>query len=100
MVFFANIDLRTLAPLDEDGIYASVRKHNKCIVLTEESVNSSFAQSIAGRIQENCFESLDAPVKVMGAANTPAIPLNSTLEATMIPNADKLSSLIEEVLAY
>ena len=94
------IDLRTLAPLDEDGIYASVRKHNKCIVLTEESVNSSFAQSIAGRIQENCFESLDAPVKVMGAANTPAIPLNSTLEATMIPNADKLSSLIEEVLAY
>lgn len=94
------IDLRTLAPLDEDGIYASVRKHNKCIVLTEESVNSSFAQSIAGRIQENCFESLDAPVKVMGAANTPAIPLNSTLEATMIPNADKLTTLIEEVLAY
>lgn len=94
------IDLRTLAPLDEDGIYASVRKHNKCIVLTEESVNSSFAQSIAGRIQENCFESLDAPVKVMGAANTPAIPLNTTLEATMIPNAEKLTVLIEEILAY
>lgn len=94
------IDLRTLAPLDEDGIYVSVRKHNKCIVLTEESTNSSFAQSIAGRIQENCFESLDAPVKVMGSANTPAIPLNSILEATMIPNAEKLSILIEEVLAY
>jgi 2-oxoisovalerate dehydrogenase E1 component len=94
------IDLRTLFPLDEEAIFNSVKKHNKCIVLTEEPVNNTFAQSIAGRIQQNCFEYLDAPVQVIGSANVPAIPLNSTLEATMLPNADKVAAVIENLLAY
>ncbi len=94
------IDLRTLFPLDEEAIFNSVKKHNKCIVLTEEPVNNTFAQSIAGRIQQNCFEYLDAPVQVIGAANVPAIPLNSTLEATMLPNADKVATVIENLLIY
>lgn len=94
------IDLRTLNPLDEETIFASVKKNNRCIVLTEETINNSFAQALAGSISENCFEFLDAPVRSMGAVNTPAIPLNAILEATMLPNADKLSVLIEEVLGY
>jgi 2-oxoisovalerate dehydrogenase E1 component len=94
------VDLRTLFPLDEEAIFNSVKKHNKCIVLTEEPVNNTFAQSIAGRIQQNCFEYLDAPVQVIGAANVPAIPLNSVLEATMLPNADKVAAVIENLLAY
>lgn len=94
------IDLRTLFPLDEEAIFNSVKKHNKCIVLTEEPVNNTFAQSIAGRIQQNCFEYLDAPIQVIGSANVPAIPLNSTLEATMLPNADKVAAVIEKLLAY
>jgi 2-oxoisovalerate dehydrogenase E1 component len=61
------IDLRTLAPLDENRVFESVKKHNRCIVLTEEPVNNSFAQSLAARISENCFRHLDAPVKVVGA---------------------------------
>ncbi|MEO6883200.1 MAG: thiamine pyrophosphate-dependent enzyme [Bacteroidia bacterium] len=94
------IDLRTLAPLDEDTIFASVKTHGKCIVLTEEPVNNSFAQSIAGRIQKRCFHYLDAPVDIIGSENLPAIPLNSTLEFTMLPNADKVCKQIQEILSY
>jgi 2-oxoisovalerate dehydrogenase E1 component len=94
------IDLRTLVPLDEETIFASVRKHSKCIVLTEEPVHNTFAQSLAGRIQKMCFTSLDAPVEVVGSENLPAIPLNSILEATMLPNADKVALKIKELLNY
>ena len=94
------IDLRTLAPLDENRIFESVKKHNRCIVLTEEPVQNSFAQSIAARISDTCFRYLDAPVKVVGAENMPAIPLNSVLEETMLPNAEKLKIQIDQLLRY
>jgi len=94
------IDLRTLAPLDRDAIFKSVRKHNKCLVLTEEPKGFGFAQALAGEIQQECFKNLDAPVKVLGAENMPAIPLNSTLEATMIPNAGKVEKVMKELLEY
>ncbi|MBT7726472.1 MAG: tungsten formylmethanofuran dehydrogenase, partial [Flavobacteriales bacterium] len=94
------IDLRTINPIDEDLIFSTVNKHGKCLVLTEEPYHNSFAQSLSGRIQEKCFEKLDAPVFVMGSENLPAIPLNSTLEAKMLPNAEKVSKKIEEILNY
>ncbi|MDH1603370.1 MULTISPECIES: thiamine pyrophosphate-dependent enzyme [unclassified Empedobacter] len=94
------IDLRTLVPLDEETIFNSVKKHNRCIVLTEEAKQNSFAQSISGLINEECFEYLDAPIRVLGAQDMPAIPLNSTLEAEMLPNAEKLKTLINSVLSY
>jgi 2-oxoisovalerate dehydrogenase E1 component len=94
------IDLRTLVPLDEKTMYESVRKHGRCLVVTEEPVKNSFAQSLAGMISKECFETLDAPVHVIGSENLPAIPLNSTLEATMLPNADKVAKMMEKVLKY
>ena len=94
------IDLRTLVPLDRKAIFNSVRKHNKCLLVTEEPTGFGFAQALAGEIQQECFESLDAPVRVIGAENMPAIPLNSTLEATMIPNAEKVESVMKELLGY
>ncbi len=94
------IDLRTLAPIDEQAIFESAAKHGKCMVLTEEPVYNGFAQSIASRISQACFKKLDAPVRVIGAENLPAIPLNSTLEKTMLPNADKVEAAIRELLAY
>jgi 2-oxoisovalerate dehydrogenase E1 component len=94
------LDLRTLCPLDEDLIYSTVKKHGRCLVVTEEAVNCTFAQSVAARIQENCFEWLDAPVRVLGSHNLPAIPLNSTLEAVMIPSAEKVGVAIRGVLEY
>ena len=94
------IDLRTLYPLDEEAIMKSVRKTKKCLVVTEEPTNNSFARSLAGLIQEKYFRNLDAPVMVIGSENMPAIPLNSVLEFTMIPNMDKVRVKIEELLNY
>jgi len=94
------IDLRTLFPLDENAIFESVRKTKKCLVVTEEPVNNSFARSLAGLIQDSCFESLDGPVRVIGSENLPAIPLNSVLEFTMIPNIDKVKAAMVSLLKY
>jgi 2-oxoisovalerate dehydrogenase E1 component len=94
------IDLRTLVPLDEKTVFESVKKHSRCLVVTEEPVPNSFAQALAGNISQNCFEYLDAPVRVIGSENLPAIPLNSTLEAAMLPNADKVAKVMEELLNY
>ncbi|NAS31549.1 tungsten formylmethanofuran dehydrogenase [Flavobacteriaceae bacterium R38] len=94
------IDLRTLYPLDEDAVVKSVKKTGKCLVVTEEPVNNSFARSLAGMIQEKCFKYLDGPVMTIGSENMPAIPLNSTLEQTMIPSTEKVKQKIEELLKY
>ena len=94
------LDLRTLAPIDIKAVFDAVRKHNKCLVLTEEPKGFGFAQALAGEIQQECFEYLDAPVRILGAENMPAIPLNSTLEQTMIPNAAKVEKVLTEILAY
>ena len=94
------IDLRTLVPIDEAAILSSVKKHGRCLVVTEEPVSNSFAQAIAGLISDKCFEYLDAPVQVIGSENLPAIPLNSILEETMVPNAEKVKKAMERVLNY
>lgn len=94
------IDLRTLSPLDTDAVYSSVRRHHRCIVLSEEPKTHSFAQALAGNISEHCFMDLDAPVRVLGAKDLPAIPLNNILEEAMLPNAEKLRQLIQEVLDF
>ncbi|MBW2962352.1 alpha-ketoacid dehydrogenase subunit alpha/beta [Mesonia aestuariivivens] len=94
------IDLRTLSPLDEETIMKSVKKCGKCLVVTEEPSNNTFARALSGKIQEECFKYLDAPVMTIGSENMPAIPLNSTLEETMIPSAEKVKKKIEKLLAY
>jgi 2-oxoisovalerate dehydrogenase E1 component len=94
------LDLRTLYPLDEELIMEQARAYHRIIVLTEEPVHNTFAQSISARIQEQCFEALDAPVMTVGSENMPAIPLNETLEQTMLPNAQKLSEKIRKILSY
>ena len=94
------VDLRTLFPLDEDLIYSVAKKYHRILVVTEEAVNNGFAQSLAARIQEHCFEHLDAPVMTVGSHNLPAIPLNETLEKTMVYSAEKLVTAIEKLMAY
>jgi 2-oxoisovalerate dehydrogenase E1 component len=94
------VDLRTLLPLDEALVFETVKKHGKCLVLTEEQLNNSFAQSLAARIQQACFRQLDAPVYTSGALDLPAVPLNMELEKQMLPNAEKVTALIREILNY
>jgi 2-oxoisovalerate dehydrogenase E1 component len=92
------IDLRTLYPLDENLIYERVKKHGKCLVLTEEQQNNSFAEALAGRISYTCFQWLDAPVEVLGALNVPAVPMNMHLEQAMLPNGEKVMAIIKRLL--
>ena len=92
------LDLRSLLPLDEEAIMAAVRKHGKCVVLTEEALNNSFAESLAARIMQQCFTSLDAPVATLGSKNVPAVPMNIGLEAEILPNTDKVVAKLRELL--
>ena len=94
------VDLRTLHPIDYKTIFNSVRKCGKCLVVTEEPSENSFSRALQGRIQEECFKDLDAPVMVIGSENLPAIPLNSTLEKTMIPSTEKVKAKILNIFSY
>jgi 2-oxoisovalerate dehydrogenase E1 component len=94
------VDLRTIVPVDYESVFAAVEKCNRCLVVTEEPANNSFAQALAGKINEACFKYLDAPVMTIGSINVPAIPLNSTLEQTMLPNAEKVKAKLAELLTY
>jgi 2-oxoisovalerate dehydrogenase E1 component len=94
------VDLRTLYPLDTEMVFKTVKRHNKCLVITEEPVDNTFARSLSSRIQEECFRYLDAPVITLGSENMPAIPLNSVLEETMLPNAEKVAEKMDWLLKY
>lgn len=94
------LDLRSISPVDSEAMYASAKRHGKCLIVTEEQIGCTFARSLAGSIQEACFAHLDAPVRVIGAEDLPAIPLNSILEETMIPNAAKVEKAIRDLLEY
>ncbi len=93
------IDIRTIAPLDEDAIYKSVRKTGKALVIHEDTLTSGFGAEIAARITENCFEHLDGPVRRIGAQDTP-IPYHPVLEKEILPNREKIYKAIADLLAY
>ena len=76
------------------------QKHSKVMLVTEESIEASFTLGLAGRIQRDNFKVLDAPISIVGSIDTPAIPLNSTLEATLLPNAEKISKALNELLNF
>ncbi len=94
------MDLRTLNPLDHDMMNELAQKHSKVMLVTEESIEASFTLGLAGRIQRDNFKVLDAPISIVGSIDTPAIPLNSTLEATLLPNAEKISKSLNELLNF
>ncbi len=92
------LDLRTLQPLDEEAIYASVRKTNKVIILQEDSMFGGVASDISALIMENCFEYLDAPVKRVASLDT-AIPFVKALEDQYLPKGRFEKELLA-LLAY
>jgi len=94
------LDLRTLAPYDEEAVMELAKRHGKVLVLTEETRRNSFAEALAGRIGEQCFVNLDAPVQIMGSEDLPAVPLNTGLEAMMLPNAEKTKNRLLWLLSF
>ncbi len=93
------VDLRTLAPLDEETILASVRKTSRAIVLHEDIMTGGFGGEIAARITEHAFESLDAPVVRIAAPDTP-IPYSPPLEDAFLPNADRVVEKARQLCGY
>ena len=69
-------------------------------IATEEPSENSFSRALQGKIQEACFQSLDAPVMIIGSENMPAIPLNTILEQTMIPSVEKVKDKLLQLLEY
>lgn len=94
------LDLRSINPLDMDEMNALVKRHGKILLVTEESSENSFTLALAGRLQKNNFEYLDAPIEVVASTDTPAIPLNSTLESVLLPDAKKVAEAISQLLTY
>jgi 2-oxoisovalerate dehydrogenase E1 component len=92
------IDLRTLFPLDEAMVFETVKRHGKCLVLTEDTQRNSFAEALSGRIASQCFRYLDMPVRVLGSLNLPAVPMHVSLEQRMLPSATAVRDCIREML--
>jgi 2-oxoisovalerate dehydrogenase E1 component len=92
------IDLRTLAPLDTETIYASVKKTGRVIVLHEDTLTGGIGGEIASLITENCFEYLDAPVMREGSLDTP-VPMNADLEHNFLPK-DRFKQKLNKLLTY
>ena len=73
------------------------QSHGKIMIVTEESIECSFALGLAGRLQRDNFNFLDAPIQIVGSVDTPAIPLNSSLEEELLPNAEKVKKIIQQL---
>lgn len=94
------LDLRSINPLDHEAMNTLCQTHGKIMIVTEESIECSFALGLAGRLQRDNFNFLDAPIQIVGSVDTPAIPLNSSLEAVLLPNAEKVKKIIQQLLIY
>ena len=93
------IDIRTIAPLDVETIYKSVKKTGKAIVIHEDTLTAGFGAEIAALITENCFESLDGPVRRIGAFDAP-IPFAPNLEHAILPTREKIYESLKQLLDY
>ena len=93
------IDLRTIAPLDVETIYSSVKKTGKAIVIHEDTLTAGFGAEITSLIIDNCFEFLDGPVKRIGAEDVP-IPYHPNLENAVMPDRVKIYKSLKQLLQY
>jgi len=93
------IDLRSIVPLDIDTILDSVRKTSKVLIVHEGQIFNGFGAEIAAIITDQAFEYLDAPVKRLGATNTP-VGFNVILEKAILPNEEKIEKAVKELITY
>ena len=90
------IDVRTLRPLDTQTIIDSVRKTNRCVIVDEDWGYCGQGSGILYKIQEPCFDYLDAPIKYVHSDEIP-VPFNHYLEEAMMPSVDRIVSSVKEV---
>jgi len=93
------LDLRTLAPLDDEAIFTTVRKTNRVLVLHEDTRTGGIAGEITARINESCFEWLDAPVLRVTAHDIP-LPYAPQLEDFVLPQTSDIVRAVRRLAAY
>ncbi|MCA8962670.1 MAG: alpha-ketoacid dehydrogenase subunit beta, partial [Planctomycetes bacterium] len=93
------LDLRSLAPLDEEALLATARKTNRILILHEDNVTGGAGGELAARIAESAFDHLDAPIRRLGALDVP-IPYAGALEDASLPSVEKIATAVEDLHRY
>jgi pyruvate/2-oxoglutarate/acetoin dehydrogenase E1 component len=93
------LDLRSLAPLDREALLAAARRCHRVLIIHEDSRTGGIGESLAAIIQEEAFEYLDAPVRIVGALDTP-IPYSPPLEAFYLPSEAEIERAARLLMAY
>jgi 2-oxoisovalerate dehydrogenase E1 component len=91
------VDLRTLAPFDEETVATAVKEANRVIVVTEEADLNSFGRHIHSWIVEHCFYDLDGVPAFISAVRAPAAPYNGPEETAFYPGASTIEEKIEQL---
>jgi len=91
------LDLRSLRPLDEEAVFASVVKTNRCVIIDNDWPMASFGSYLGWLISKNCFESLDAPVELVAMEDVP-MPYNHNLELAVQPSVEKIVTAAKRVM--
>ena len=95
----AVLDLRSLLPLDREAILALAEHCSRVMIVHEDTRTGSIGESVAAIIQEEAFEFLDAPIRIIGALDTP-VPYSPPLEAAFLPSEDEIERAARRLLAY
>lgn len=93
------IDIRSLAPFDEEAVLQSVRKTSRALILHEDNLTAGFGAEIAARITDKAFESLDAPIRRLAAYDSP-VPFAPNLEKMILPSKPQLERELKKLLEY
>ena len=91
------IDLRTIRPLDENAIYESVRKTNRCVIIDEAMPFASVGSHVAWLVSRHCFDDLDAAVELVSGEDVP-MPYNHALELAAQPSIGKIVDAVKRAL--
>jgi 2-oxoisovalerate dehydrogenase E1 component beta subunit len=94
------VDLRTVSPIDQETVLASVRKTSRALVVHEDNLSLGVGAEVSALIVEHAFDSLDAPVIRVAGPDIPAMPFAPTLEAAFMPTADKIEAALRRLLEY
>jgi 2-oxoisovalerate dehydrogenase E1 component beta subunit len=93
------LDLRTLSPLDRRAVLAVARHCSRVLIVHEDTRTGSIGESLAAFIQEEAFESLDAPVRIVGSLDTP-VPYSPPLEEYFLPSQEEIERAARLLVAY
>ena len=93
------LDLRSLSPLDRDAVLAVARHCSRVLIVHEDSRTGGIGESVAALIQEEAFESLDAPVRILGALDTP-VPYSPSLEELFLVSEAEILTAARNLVAY